>query len=167
MTDDITQQRVLFSDLLNKDLYAQFDQPDSSSDGGAILLKACDQRLGLIDSISACLRDDRQQSKIDHSASELIRQRIFGIACGYEDCNDAARLKQDPVHRLLVDRDTSDDDALASQSTLSRFENMPEGRSLLRMGHALADCVVARHKKRLKKKVRRITIDLDPTDDPT
>ena len=167
MSDDITQQCALFSNLLKKPVYAEFDQPDSSSDGGALLLKACDQRLGLVDAIGASLRDERQQSKVDHSAKELVQQRIFGIACGYEDCNDAARLKHDPVQKLLADCDVKGEQELASQSTLSRFENMPKGRSLLRMGHALADCVIARHKKRLKRKVRRITIDMDPTDDPT
>jgi hypothetical protein len=164
---DTTTQGVVFNDLFGKALHAEFDQPDSSSDGGAILLKACDQRLGLIDAISACIRDERQQSKVSHSIADLLQQRVFGIACGYEDCNDSARLGSDPVQRLLMDRDPIHGDELASQPTLSRFENRIEGRSLTKMGHALADCVVNRHKRRLKGGVRRITIDMDPTDDPT
>lgn len=164
---DNTTQGVLFSELFGKPLQACFDQPDSSSDGGAILLKACDRQLGLIDAISACLRDDRQQSKVRHTIRDLVQQRVYGIACGYEDCNDSARLATDPVHRLLLDRDPTKGDELASQPTLSRFENMLEGRSLLKMGNALADRMIKRHARRLKGKTRRITIDMDPTDDPT
>lgn len=163
---DTIAQSVIFTDLLGKPLEAHFDQPDSSSDGGAILLKACDENLGLIDAISRCLRDDRQQGKISHSIRELVQQRVFGIACGYEDCNDSARLASDPVHRLLMERDPVTGQLLASQPTLSRFENQVDGRSLLKMGHAICDTVIARHRKRLKGRVRRITIDMDPTDDP-
>lgn len=165
--EDITPQSVVFDDLFGKPVLASFDQPDSSSDGGAILLKACDQKLGLIDAISVCLRDDRQPGKVSHSIRDLVQQRVFGIACGYEDCNDSARLATDPVQRLLMDRDPVTGQLLASQPTLSRFENQVDGRSLVKMGHAIADTVVARHRKRLKGGVRRITIDMDPTDDPT
>lgn len=167
MRDDITTQPVLFKDLFEKPLVARFDQPDSSSDGGALLLKACDQRLGLTDAIAACVSDTRQPGKIVHSFHDLVRQRVFGIACGYEDCNDAERLAEDPMHKLLVDRDPIAGDLLASQSTLSRFENAVGPKALMRMGNALADTVIARHRKRLKGRAKRITVELDPTDDPT
>lgn len=167
MSNDTTQQGVLFKDLLDKPLHARFDQSDSSSDGGAILLKAADERLGLSESLAACLRDKRDPEKIVHSMHDLLRQRVYGFACGYEDCNDAARLMDDPIHRLLLDRDPAQGDELASQPTLSRFENSIDVRSLDRLGVALAESVIVRHRKRLKKRVRRITIDLDPTDDPT
>ena len=120
---DTTAQGVIFDDLLGKPLKATFDQPDSSSDGGALLLKACDRQPGLIDAISGCLRDDRQQAKVSHTIRDLIQQRVFGIACGYEDCNDSARLVSDPVQRLLMERDPVTGQLLASQPTLSRFEN--------------------------------------------
>ena len=165
--NDTTAQSVIFDDLFGKPLKAVFDQADSSSDGGAILLKACDQNLGLIEAISSCLRDDRQQGKVSHSIKDLVQQRVFGIACGYEDCNDTARLASDPVQRLLMERDPVTGELLASQPTLSRFENQVDGRSLVKMGHAIGDRVIARHHKRLKDRVRRITIDMDPTDDPT
>lgn len=167
MRDDTTTQGVLFNELFDKPLSARFDQPDSSSDGGAILLKACDKKLGLIDAMASCLRERRSPERVVHSLRELVQQRVYGMACGYEDCNDSARLCTDPVHRLLLDRDPIDGDTLASQPTLSRFENGIDGRSLLGMGNALADRVIARHRKRLRGRVRRITIDLDPTDDPT
>lgn len=167
MRDDTTQQSVVFKDLFGKPVVARFDQPDSSSDGGAVLLKACDQRLGLTDALSRCLHDRRQQSKVAHSFHDLIRQRVFGIACGYEDCNDAARVGNDPVHKLLVDRDPMEGPALASQPTLSRFENALGPKSLMRMGLAVTDAVIARHRRRLRGRVKRITVELDPTDDPT
>ena len=86
---------------------------------------------------------------------------MFGIACGYADANDAARLAHDPVFKLLIGRDAIDGHDLASQPTLSRFENTIRPRDLLRMSEALAEAVINRHKRR-KKKVKLITIDLDP-----
>ncbi len=166
MSNHITKQCVLFKGLTKKVLVARFDQELASSDGGAILLKACDERLGLSASMAACLRDARQQSKVEHSYEEIFQQRMFGIACGYADGNDAARIADDPVFKLLSGRDPVTGSALASQPTLSRFENAVSSGELLRMSEALADAVIKRHRRR-KRKVKRITIDLDPTDDAT
>lgn len=116
-------QTVLFPDLFAKPLVAQFDTPQLSSDGGAILLKAIDDRLGRTARLAACLPEWRQVGKVEHDLLTLIRQRGFGLACGYRDANDAARLKDDPIHKLLVGRDPVAGAALASQPTLSRFEN--------------------------------------------
>jgi len=167
MRDDSITQPVVFKDLFGKPVVAHYDQPDSSSDGGAVLLKACDDRLGLTQAIAGCVTDARQPGKVVHSFHDLVRQRVFGIACGYEDCNDAERLAEDPMQKLLVERDPIEGSALASQSTLSRFENALGPKALMRMGNALADTVIARHRKRLKGCVKRITVELDPTDDPT
>jgi len=157
----------LFSGFLGKPVVARFDQEHASSDGGALLLKAADRRLGLIDTLSGCLPDGRQEGKLTHTLTDLVAQRAYGIACGYADCNDAARLADDPIHKALLGRDPIDGEALASQSTLSRFENAVGPKDLYRLGEALADLVIRRHRKRLRGKARRITIDLDPTDDPT
>ena len=167
MSDPTTTQCLLFPDLLDKPVVAQFDQAHASSDGGALLLKAADRRLGLIDTLSCCLPDEREPGKVQHELSDLVSQRVYGLACGYADCNDAARLADDPIHKALLGRDPIDGDALASQSTLSRFENAVGPKDLYRFGEALADLVIRRHRKRLRGKARRITIDLDPTDDPT
>lgn len=167
MTDRTTRQGVLFKGLVKKKaVVAQFDQEHASSDGGAILLKACDEKIGLSARLAACLEDDRQAAKVKHSYQELFQQRLFGIALGYADGNDAARLADDPVHKLLVGRDPIDGQRLASQPTISRFENAPRAADLLRMSEALAEAVIERHKRR-KKRARLITIDLDPTDDAT
>ena len=100
-----TRQSVLFPDLLAKPVVARFDQTHGSSDGGAILLKAADRRLRLSERLAACLPDRRQPSKVAHEIVEMFRQRLFAIACGYPDCNDAARLADDPIHKMLVGRD--------------------------------------------------------------
>jgi hypothetical protein len=166
MSHHITKQSVLFKDLSKKAVIAKFDQDYSSSDGGAVLLKACDERLQLSATLTACLSDKRKQSNVTHSLRELFQQRMFGIACGYVDGNDAARLRNDPVMKMLAGRDPIEGGSLASQPTLSRFENAVRQRHMLWLSEALAEAVIARHKRR-KKRVRRITIDLDPTVDPT
>ena len=148
-------------------MVAKFDQRQGSSDGGAILLQAAERRLGLTSALAGCLRDDRQAGKVRHELHELITQRVMAIALGYEDANDAARLACDPIHKLLVGRDPIAGEDLASQPTLSRFENAPDRKELLRMTEALAERVIERHRKRLHGRARRITIDLDPTEDPT
>jgi hypothetical protein len=86
---------------------------------------------------------------------------------GYQDANDAARLASDPVHKLPVGQYPIHAEDLASQPTLSSFENASDREELFRMSEALADCVIERHRQRLHGRARRITIDLDPTDDPT
>jgi len=165
--DDTTRQSVLFPELFGKLVVARFDEQQGSSDGGAILLRAIDLGLGLTQRLADCLRDVRDRARIAHEQVELLAQRVFAIACGYPDCNDAARLADDPVHKLLVGRDPVEGDALGSQPTLSRFENAVDRKDLFRMADALADAVIERQCKRLHGRARLITLDLDPTDDPT
>ena len=162
-----TTQSVLFPGIFERPVVAQFDQSQGSSDGGAVLLKAADRGLGLTAALAACLKDDRQEVKVRHELEEMLTQRTMAIACGYADANDAAKLASDPVHKLLVGRDPVEGEDLASQPTLSRFENGVGRKELFRMAEALADTVIERHRKRLKGRARLITIDLDPTDDPT
>jgi hypothetical protein len=164
--NDTTTQCVLFPGFFKKAVVAMFDWDRGSSDGGAILLKAVDGRLKLTQRLAECLLEWRKPGRIAHELVELFRQRVFAIACGYPDSNDAARLAEDPVHKMLVGRDPVAGAALASQPTLSRFENGVSQKTLFRMGEALADTVIERHRKRLRGKARRITIDLDPTEDP-
>ena len=163
MGNDTTQQSVLFKDLFGKPVVTRFDQPDSSCDGGALLLKACDERLGLTSALAGGLSDSRQQSKVDHSFDDLLRQRVFASPVDTKTVTTRRRLSQDPVHKMLTDRDPIEGAALASQSTLSRFENAPGRNSLMRMGLTLADTVIARHRRRLRGRVKRITVELDPT----
>ena len=167
MTTDTVPQTVLFPDLFDKPLFAQFNQEQASSDGGAILLKAAERIYGLVKAFAGCLFDKRAPDKTRHSLADLVGQRIFGIACGHPDCNDGDRLAADPVHKLLLDRDPVSGERLASQPTLSRFENAVNRCALYRMADELAARVIERHRRRLDGRARCITIDLDPTDDPT
>ena len=166
MTTDTEPQTVLFPDLFDKPLFAKFNQEQASSDGGAVLLKAGERVYGLVKAFARRLSDKRAPEKIRHTLADLIGQRIFGIACGHPDCNDAEHLADDPIHKLLLGRDPVAGESLASQPTLSRFENAAGRGALYDMGCELAARVVERHRRRLGR-VRRITIDLDPTDDPT
>ena len=95
MSDDSTTQCLLFPGIFRKPVVAQFDQREGSSDGGALLLKAADRRYGLLDELTAGLREQRQAGKVDHGLRELLAQRVFSIACGYPDANDSARLASD------------------------------------------------------------------------
>ncbi len=165
-TDCITQ--VTFQDDgFAKRVVARFDLPDASADGGLVLFKALDTELGLTRRLAACLEDAREPGKVLHETIELLQQRIFGLCGGYADCNDAARLVHDPIHKLVLDRDPLTGLGLASQPTLSRFENAVSARELRAMTHALADAVIAQQRRRLRGRAPRIIIDLDPTDDPT
>ena len=160
-------QSILFPDLHpRKAVVAQFDTPLASSDGGSPLLTACDKLLGLTAALVACLGDTRLGSRVKHSFADMLRQRVFGIALGYFDCNDSDRLRADPVLKMLLGRDPDSPRDLASQPTLSRFENTVGPRDLLRMARALATLVLQRQRER-RKTARVITIDLDPTCDPT
>lgn len=167
MTDSTATERLLFPEIFDKPVVMEFDQRQGSSDGGAVLLKAAERRYGLISSMSDCLFDRRQAGKVDHSLNDLIAQRVFSIGCGYADANDSARLAADPMHKMLLDRDPVTGLDMASQPTLSRFENAVGPRQLYSMSAALAECVIERHAQRLHHRARLVTIDLDPTDDPT
>jgi len=154
-------------DFQQKHMVARFDQAHASTDGGLVLLTSLDAQLQLTDRLAACLPDRREARKVQHEVRDLVRQRVFGLACGHEDGNDAARLAHDPMHQLAGGRDPLTDAPLASQPTRSRFENAASPRVLPRIGAPLADGVIAHHRRRLKGRAQRITLDLDPTDDPT
>lgn len=163
-----TEQTVLFPALVSKPVHIAFDQPHATSDGGALLLKTVDERLGLTRALAGCLRDHREPGKVRHQTIDLVRQRVFGLACGYDDANDVARVGADPMQKLLLDRDPIDGHDLASQPSVSRFENRPRPVDLYRLGDTLMQTVVRRHRYRLNgRKARLVTIDLDPTDDTT
>ena len=97
MTPDTIPQSVLFPDLFDKPLVATFNQEHASSDGGAVLLKAAERVYGLVKAFARCLADKRAPGKIRHTLADLIGQRVFGIACGHPDGNDADHLADDPI----------------------------------------------------------------------
>jgi hypothetical protein len=136
-----------------------------SSDGGLLLLKAADKVLGLTHAVAETIIDRRQPEKVRHEILELVRQRVFSLAAGYPDCNDADYLRQDPVLKLMCDRDPITGDDLGSQPTLSRLENSVTRAQLLNMSTRLAESILRRQAKRRRgsRRPKRITIDLDPT----
>ena len=87
-----------------------------------LLLRGIERRLGLSDLLAACMRDRRDQTRIDHPLEEMLRLRMFAIAAGYEDANDCATLRHDPVFKMAVERLPETGDPLCSQPTLSRLE---------------------------------------------
>jgi len=117
--------------------------------------------------LASALTERRSTDGVQHTLHYVPRQRAYAIACSYEDANDAARRRRDPTQKLLCDRDPLSGASLASQPTLSRFENALSERELLRLGAALAERVIERRRRRLYSRVKRITIDLDGTVDPT
>lgn len=158
---------LVVPDLFAKPVTIEFDQRQGSSDGGAVLLKATGRRYDLVRRLNRSLIETRQEGKIDRSLAALTAQRIYAIACGYADANDAARLKADSVHKMLVGRDPNAGFDLASQPSLSRFENAASPRQLYRTSEQLAVSLIERYGKRLGGHAKRVTIDLDPTDDPS
>jgi hypothetical protein len=161
------RQSVAIQGTLWKPVVVEFSEPQQSTEGGLVLLRSVDQRLGLTAGMASALQDDRQPGKVLHSTIDLLRQRVFSIVAGYADANDARQLADDPMLKLVCGR-SPQDPALGSQPTLSRFENRASPRDLVRMSYALADCVIgAQRRRRGKKRVRRIVIDLDGVVDPT
>ena len=91
---------VLLRRIADRPLVAAFDRGQASSDGGAVLLKAAERAYGLVRGLAGCLADRRDPGKVRHTSEDLIGQRIFGIACGHPDGNDADELAEDPIHKL-------------------------------------------------------------------
>ena len=133
-----------------------------TSDAGLLPLRQFDDRIGLTASFAAALHDPRNPARIDHSFLEMVRMRVFGILAGYEDQNDHDTLRTDPVFKLLANRSPHDAD-LASQPTLSRFENQIDVPSLFRLRDVLIDQFIAS----FAEPPLTLTFDLDAVDDPT
>jgi hypothetical protein len=156
-----SRNQVEFPFAGRRHLRLAFDAGPISSDGGLALVRQTDRRLGLTESLGAVLPRWRN-GQVEHADLVLLRQRIYGICAGYEDCNDATTLRKDPVLKACCDRDPAQDADLASQPTLSRFENNVDSRGCYRIERALLESYLDRHPKRPK----RIVLDLDTTDDP-
>ena len=156
----------LFEGVFDKPVVSQFDSLQRTSDGGSSLLGAIDRRTGLSERLADCLVDHRQESRVAHPHLDLIRQRVYSIGLGYADGNDSARVGGDPAMKMLCGRGPASGQALASQPTLSRFEHSVQPRDLVALGRELEKHVIERIQKR-HPRPRRITIDLDPSVDPT
>jgi hypothetical protein len=143
-----------------KPIVARFDGGLLSSDGGLLALREVEHRLGLAERLAACIDDPRLPERVRHGVAEILRFRMLMIAAGYEDGNDADSLRHDPIFKLALDR-LPDDAALCSQPTISRLENLPGQRALLRMARTMVEFYCGS----FRQVPRRIVLDVDDTFD--
>src|SRR5471030_1590392 len=148
------------SSVSGKPVAVKFDGGLLSSDGGILALREVEQQLRVADRLAACMVDPRAPDQITHSLADIIRFRLLMISAGYEDGNDANSLRSDPMFKMALDLSPSDRE-LCSQSTISRLENLPDVRALLRMGRAMVELYC----ESFAKVPKRITLDIDDTFD--
>jgi Transposase DDE domain group 1 len=160
---DSATTRMRFKTPATLALEAAFDGGRITSDGGLVWLAKTDQDLGLCEAIASHVPEWRTSS-IRHSLLTLVRQRVYQIAAGYEDQNDSDSLRKDPLLKLVLGRLPETGEDLASQPTISRFENAPDPRSCLLMARALGELYIRRRSK--EGTPSRILLDFDATDDP-
>ena len=157
---DVTPFLPGLSPVRGKAVVARFDGGRLSSEGGLLALREIERRLGLAERLAGCLKDPRMPEKVVHRLAEIIRFRMLMIAAGYEDGNDADTLRGDPMFKLALDRLPSGEE-LCSQSTISRLENLPDLRALLRLGRAL----VEQYCGSFRAVPKRVVLDIDDTFD--
>jgi hypothetical protein len=160
---DATQ--VTFSFFEPQVVTAAFDDGAVTSNAGLALLAQLDQKLGWTERLSRCVLDGRNPLLVIHSVHDLLRQRVYQIALGYEDCDDTDRLRSDPLLKAACGRHPVEDADLASQPTFSRFENARRSVEVYDLNDAAIGHYIDRRRRR--RPPRRIVIDIDSTDDPT
>jgi Transposase DDE domain group 1 len=158
--DDLMLPLPGLSPVCGKSVIARFDGGQLSSDAGVLVLREIEQRLGVAERLAGCIDDPRMQAQVVHGLAEMIRFRMLMIASDYEDGNDATTMRSDPAFKLAQGVLPSGPD-LASQPTLSRLENWPDLRALLRMGTSMIDLYCASYARVPK----RIVLDFDDTFD--
>jgi len=137
------------------------DAPQMSSDAGWLLVRGIDAGLGVVRELAALLPDERDASRVVHSREEQLRQRVYQIVMGYEDCNDADSLRWDPLLKVVCGAEAGELESLSSQPTLSRFENGVSGPTVGRLLRKLERQYVAS----LRQDAELVVLDIDSTDD--
>ena len=161
MTECITDS-IAFSGVKGRRIVADFDGGRLTTDAGILLLREVDRRIGLIDAINDCIPDPRDQRYIIHEQREMLAQRLFGLALGYEDLNDQETLRDDPALQVASGKAAKPDNPLASPSTLCRLENRIDRKALAKLSQLFVDHFLDAHKEPPKE----IVLDFDATDDP-
>jgi len=162
-----------FHPLKHREIRAQFDGGAITTEGGGLLLREVEKRVGIVRQFAACFRDYRNPDLIEHSVEELVAQRVYGLALGYEDLNDHEELRKDPLLAVLVEKSDPVGEVLAGKSTLNRLELTPATASAkarykkIVADHAavdrlFVDVFLAAH----APAPQQIILDLDATDDP-
>jgi len=139
----LPKDEISIGDIGDKSLILNFEGGNISSDAGALLLREVEEQIGLIRAMAGVILDNRDARYVKQTLTDLLIQRIAQIACGYEDANDCNDLRNDPVFKMLAGRYPEIDDALASQPTMSRFENAVSRTTLYRLAIVFADTFVA------------------------
>lgn len=160
MSDD-TSQPFLFPAIRHKKITADFDGGRITSDGGVLLLAAAERRIGMADRLARLIADPRNLRRVTHGVADILRARMLAIACGYEDADDLDHLRCDPGFKLACGRlpDTGRD--LCSQPTISRWENAPTLREVIRLTYALVDTWCDSY----ARPPAAVTLDIDDTVD--
>ena len=153
----------------SREIVARFDGGTISSDGGAFLLRQTDRRLNLLPRLAECFLDGRKQIRVEHSVAEMLSQRIYGLALGYEDINDHEQLRTDPVFGILAGRDELEK-PLAGKSTLNRME-LGAGvtdryKKITFWKSAVDELMVKLFVESYEKAPAEIVLDVDTTDLP-
>jgi hypothetical protein len=167
-----TQSEFSFEAHFSRQVVAAFDGGRLTTDGGGLLLRQADRKIGLLRRVAGCFRDARRPERIEHSLSVMLAQRIYGLALGYEDLNDHEELRHDPLLAVLAGQRESAE-PLAGKSTLNRLELSPCGSSLAERYHkisysaeALDALLVEIFLEAHEKRPTQIVLDLDATDTP-
>src|SRR6266851_2943830 len=160
MTDD-NLLPFCFPAVRRKKITAAFDGGRISSDGGVMLLAQADRRLGIAERLARAIPDGRDPDRVTHLLPDILRARIFAIACGYEDADDLDRLRFDPAFKLACGRLPDSGRDLCSQPTVSRWENAPDLRDLIRLMGVMVDLYCASY----TKPPEAVTLDIDDTVD--
>jgi len=173
MTTECNQVGFEFHPLNQRQIRAQFDGGAITSDGGGLLLREVDKRMGIMRQFAACFTDYRDPERIEHTVQELVAQRVYGLALGYEDLNDHDQLRKDPLLAVLVEKSDPSQEALAGKSTLNRLEltqttvSAQERYKKIVLDHGAVDrLLVDLFLQAHQPAPEQIILDLDATDDP-
>jgi hypothetical protein len=150
-----------FPAVRGRKVSAAFDGGRLTSDGGVLLLGQAERRLGLAEKLATCIADPRDQGRVIHGVADILRARMLAIACGYEDADDLDALRHDPGFKLAMGKLPADPFGPASQPTMSRWENMPTTRELVRLTGTLVDIYCASY----PAPPAAVTLDIDDTVD--
>ena len=161
MSTQDNHSKVPLASIFGKRLDLAFDGGILTSDSGVLLLREVEAKTGILSRIIEAIKDRRHPSYVAHSVADLVKQRVFQIACGYEDANDCDALCSDPGFKAACGRLPLQGEDLSSQPTMSRFENQMSRSDLYRIARAFVDAFIASY----KKPPRAIIIDIDDTQD--
>lgn len=167
---ECTQSSFGFEQHFSRSVVARFDGGTMTSDAGALLLRQTDRRLRLLERLAACFADRRDPALISHTVQELVSQRVYGLALGYEDLSDHDQLREDPLLGVLSGKQRVGEDPLAGKSTLNRLElSTPEPDRYKKIHYqqqAMDELLLAVFVEAHEQAPQRIVLDLDVTDLP-